>query len=360
MTTGDAGMVGPDVLLRHFNPSRERLWAKIAGLHQTLRTLATPPSPLVGLCGDNLERAKACIQRRWGHAHLAWRFLHRVDEDLLLLLPDDQIQGRAVDVKAAFDLNIAEPAMRAHWLGTATDPGPLATAVEQLQRTSGGGVSNLPQRHILREVLGIVDNHVDKGFWVLSMNVFTTLWSAILLGGLMLLFGVLAQRGTIPALASLGTAPGASLLPIVLLGAAGAYLSNLLTKKDFVFVEGGPFTRFLLHPLLVKPVISAFAAVFVYLLAQSRILFAIVSQAANGGASAPESSATGGLILTAPAEALGYLYAIVAIVSGFAADKLLGDMIGSVIRRLEQTAEKTKSGAEPASGAAGAQGSVTT
>lgn len=334
------------MLRQHFNPSRERLWAKIAGLEETLATMPAPHLPLVDQSIQNLARAKACIERRWGHAHLAWRFLHRIDEDLLLLLSDDQVQGRAVEVESAFDLNMSEPAVRAHWLGTATQKGPLAKAVEQLQGSTGDGVSNVSQRHVIREALSMVNDHVDRSFWVLSMNVFTTLWSAILLAALMLAFGIYVRSPAIPALHDLGNDPAYDLLAIALLGAAGAYVSNLLTKKDFVFVEGGPFTRFLLHPLLVKPVTSAFAAVFIYLLAQTRLVFTIVEQ---GSEAAP--AATAALTLAAPPGALGYVYAVVAIASGFAADKLLGDMIGSVIRRLEESAEKTKS-AEPAAAAA--------
>lgn len=345
-------IVGAEVLHRRFNPSRERLWAKIARLEETLRTLPWPQSAHTEACSANLDRAKACIDRRWGHAHLAWRFLHRIDEDLLLLVSDDEVQARAAEVQTAFELNMTEPAVRAQWLGTPPVKGPLATAVEQLQKpsaASGGAVSNVVQRYLVREALGMVNDHVDRSFWVLSMNVFTTLWSAILLGAMMLLFALSIQPDSIRALATLGTVPDRDLIEIALLGAAGAYVSNLLTRKDFVFVEGGPFTRFLLHPLLVKPVTSAFAASFVYLLAQSRLLFAIVPQSASGGTDAGavnsvSGAATGGLVLTAPADALGYVYAIVALASGFAADKLLGEMLSSVIRRLEETAEKTKSG----------------
>jgi hypothetical protein len=42
------------------------------------------------------------------------------------------------------------------------------------------------------------------------------------------------------------------------------------------------------------------------------------------------------------ADGVGYVYMVLAIVSGFAADKLLRDMFDSVLRKLEQKAEKTK------------------
>ena len=41
-------------------------------------------------------------------------------------------------------------------------------------------------------------------------------------------------------------------------------------------------------------------------------------------------------------EGVGYVYAVLAIVSAFAADKVLRNTIDSVLRRIAQQAEKTK------------------
>lgn len=98
-----------------------------------------------------------------------------------------------------------------------------------------------------------------------------------------------------------------------------------------LFVQGAPFIRYLLHPLLTKPILGAFAAAVVYAVAQSGLVFGI-------GVGAPQG--LGGALANHPG-AIGYIHALLAIACGFAADKVLGDMIGSVLRRLEQKAEKT-------------------
>jgi hypothetical protein len=48
-----------------------------------------------------------------------------------------------------------------------------------------------------------------------------------------------------------------------------------LTKQNFLYVRGGPFWRYFLHNLFSKPVMSAFAAVFIYVLEKSKLIFSI-------------------------------------------------------------------------------------
>jgi hypothetical protein len=333
-------LVGDGALRRHFNPSRETLWAKIAGLEQSLRMLREVSPELLEQCWANLEAAKACIDHGWGHSHLAWRFLHRVDEDLLLAFPDVQLYARALDVRVTFELNVTEPTTRGEWLGTAKEKGRLSEVIERVSAAQGEGISHLAERHLLREALRTVNDRVDRGFWVLSMNVLTTVWSGVLLGVLMVGLAGLWRWTSVSDIASLGSVPARDLALVLVFGAMGAYVGNLLTRRDFLFVQGGPFIRYLLHPLLTKPILGAFAACVVYVVARSGIVFGIGKQAAGGEQ---------GFALSVPAGALGYVHAVLALASGFAADKVLGDMIGSVLRRLEQKAEKTtKPKEEPA------------
>ncbi len=130
---------------------------------------------------------------------------------------------------------------------------------------------------------------------------------------------------------------------LIALGLMGAYLSNLMTKENFLYVRGGPFWRYLLHNLLSKPLMSAFAAVFIYGVEKSKLIFSINSIDTQSASNAVSKIIT----LNVTKESEGYVYAVLAIVSGFAADKVLRSMIDGVLKRLEQKAEKTKdSGAE--------------
>ena len=71
---------------------------------------------------------------------------------------------------------------------------------------------------------------------------------------------------------------------------------------------------------------------FIYILAKTKIIFAI-------GSGADVSKV---ININVGAGAEGYAYAILAIVSGFAADKILKSTIDSVLKKLEQKAEKSK------------------
>jgi hypothetical protein len=125
--------------------------------------------------------------------------------------------------------------------------------------------------------------------------------------------------------------------------------------------------------------VGAFAAAFVFLIEQSGLFFTLGSPATENGAPTTQSGTpttqngaptalsdrptisagvgargsgdagrapgqvTHALVsFDIPQAARGFAFAILAIVSGFAADKVLGGMIGSVQKRLMDTAEKTK------------------
>lgn len=317
-----------------FNSARETFWGKIVGIEQDLdpsRLIPDADHELRKRCLENVERARACCAKQRGHPNLAWVFLHRVDEDLLLLVRPAELKARALEVRTAFELNITEPSVRTLWLGTeGGDKGALVRAIESLGQDDSA-------REILRAALQMVNEQVDRRFWRLSANVLTSVWSGVLLAMMMVLYAMLwnvVSRSTFSALDALGQDVRADILPVIVLGAMGAFVSNLLTREDFLFIRGGPYWRYLLHPIVAKPVLSAFAAVFVYAMAQSSLIFSI-----GNGASASNPAIVH--LSVSEGRATAFAYAILAVVSGFSADKLLRGMIDAVLKRLEQKAEKT-------------------
>jgi hypothetical protein len=191
-------------------------------------------------------------------------------------------------------------------------------------------------RYVIRDALKLVNEQMDRTFWQLSMNTLTSVWSGTMLASLMVLAWFFYPAGT---LQSLGTGEfKTTFVTLIALGLMGAYLSNLMTKENFLYVRGGPFWRYLLHNLFSKPLMSAFAAVFIYSLEKSKLIFSINTidtQTASKAASQIIS-------LNVAKQSEGYVYAVLAIVSAFAADKMLRNMIDRVLKRMEQKAEKTK------------------
>jgi len=318
---------------RHwFTPSKESLLVKRTGLEQDIKALeaSNPAAAQQGVlrrCQENLQQVKS-LDEPWrpSHPHLAWRLLHRVDQDLLLVLPGPEVVASAQALLATFDMNVTEPKLRAVWLGQDGKAGQLAQAIERLRTHPEDEAS----RHLLRQALSLVNDQMDRDFWVLSINTLTSVASGLALGVAMLVFGWMDHAA---GLAALGTGPmdGCQVGRLALLGLMGGYLSNVLTKEGFLYLRGGPFWRYVLLHLVSRPILSAFGAVMVAILVKAEIVLAIN----------PSAERTG-LVALRVAQDVGFAYAALALVAGFAADKILRDMIGRVLKQMEQKAEKSK------------------
>ncbi|MEW6387867.1 MAG: hypothetical protein AB1491_10175 [Thermodesulfobacteriota bacterium] len=320
------------------NPAMERLLSKITNLEETLEGIeALPPKPeqqhFLKICRTYLDKARNFLNRPllrakfpfFGsrHPHLVWELLHRVDEYFLLLITDEELQSAAIEVQSTFDLNIKEVKVREKWLG---DKGKLNEVVERIkQKDYQDG-----DRYVLRDALKLVNEQMDRTFWQLSMNTLTSVWSGLILGVLVVLAALYYSKGALGSLNAGGL--GQHFLTLFALGLMGAYLSNLMTKEDFLYIRGGPFWRYFLHNLVSKPLMSAFAAIFIYILERSKLVFSITSQPSGAQI----------ININVSPEGAGYAYAVLAIVSGFAADKVMRNMIDGVLKRLEQKAEKAK------------------
>jgi hypothetical protein len=82
---------------------------------------------------------------------------------------------------------------------------------------------------------------------------------------------------------------------------------------------------------------SAFAAIFIFILEKSKIIFSINPITTNETAPQVASQL---ISFNVNPDSVGYVYAVMAIVSAFAADKILRSMIDNVLKRLEQKADK--------------------
>jgi hypothetical protein len=322
------------------NPSEESLYAKLIDIEEKIAilddtSLGPDKKKILEKSKEMVTLAKESIKpRRWFSAvipysnknySLFWRLLHRVDEDLLLLIPDSDLMANAANIKAYFDLNVVEEKIRNEWLGTAQTTGKLIETIEAIKTEP----SDMKNRYMLKQALRILNDHMDSTFLKLSLNTLMSVVSGALLGLFMLIFWTIQSRKDF----LFDSLIQIDILSISILGLIGAYLSNLLTKEDFLFASGA-FWRHIFHYTISKPILSAFAAVFIFLIEKSKLIFAI---------EAGEAGQIKQLItLNVPQSAENYVYAILAIASGFSADKILRGMIDRVLKRLEEKAEKGK------------------
>jgi|GEM_PF-2873061 len=394
------------------NPAEEDLWSKVVDLRARLDLLAlagansNPDKQLIlAQCREKLDLAEACLAAP-GKFILAplkknyrsfWSFVHRVDEELLLLIPDEQLLTDAVDTKNAFANNIANPAQQQEWIGTAGGtPGKLLESISNIENalkaTPTTAISPC-DRLVVRDALRMVNEQVDRTFWMLSLNTSVSVISGIMMGAIPLLMFFMAYGWSRFSGSHCDFYPADKsffLAGLCFLGVLGAYLSNLVTKEDFLFIRG-PYWRFMLFHVVAKPVLGATSAAFIYLLERSKLIFSLDwpsepkaqlaptldklknQMAAIDGqidhyaqAIAPQvhalnsqiadlytlldhysavlpSMADNGLIhIQLPSlAAASAAYAVLAIAAGFSGDKLLRSMIERVLKRLEATAEKS-------------------
>ena len=318
-----------------FAPAREQLQIKMQYLDDALRILGPEIKkdeklkPVQEMCNENLNKARDLLKKQVLPTNLAWSYLHQVDEDLLLLVPCEQLLGRAVDIKTEFDLNITEKAVRSAWIG---ESGKITEIIKKKNKV------DTEERYVLREGLRTLNNQTDREFRKLSVNTLVAVISGIALG-VATVAAILAYTFLIDAVSGLAGDPSRRTFGLlVTMGVIGSYLSNLLSKADFLYVQGGPSWRYFLYHLLVRPALGGFAAVFIYLLEKTKLLFSI----------GPDDGGTAHLLAVKATGAQAvYVYLVLAIISGFAAEKLLRTMMDRILRKLEQKAEKTKQTPSP-------------
>ncbi len=335
------GTEKPTSIRGRLNPATEKLLSKITNLQENMegihaQDLTPEQQHLVKICETYLETARGYLDRPWWtlrsrHPHMIWEMLHRVDEYFILLIKNAEFYSKASYVRNVFDLNIKDDKVREEWIGA---NGKLKKALADIN----AGTYKEDYRYIVKDALNLVNEQMDRTFWQLSMNTLTSVCSGSLLGLLMLLGWICHYKGyTKGALYSLNVG-GLSdhYVVLIVLGIMGAYLSNLMTTENFLYIQGAPYWRYFLHNLLSKPLMSGFAAVFIYILARSKIIFSLTSPGQ------PQTTVSQIISINVSPEGLGYAYAMLAIVSGFAADKVLRNMIDNVLKKLEQKAEKSK------------------
>jgi hypothetical protein len=328
-------------------------------------------------CSRRLRMARWCIEgraakngsagsrpgwfrtwRRWPpfteNNTLFWNLVHRNDEDILLLVPHEELLVRALDILGEFRRNIRDGQAVRQWLTGETEGplprrGLLTAAVDELRQETekefhlqGPRLDHL--RYILREALHVVNSHTDRSFRQLAANVLIRSWSGMML---LVLLGLLVAGWTSLAPMSGAVRPSLTaaeapqvdrreaeepetvvfLLLLLAWGATGAVAANLASKSPFP-VALGPTRRYFVLYLLARPILGAFAALLLYLLVQ------------------------GGFLGLGPdgAGVSRYAFAALAVTVGFSTEKFLGPIMDRGLLQLRQRAEKSEETPRPAAG----------
>lgn len=334
-----------------FFSNYESLWAKLWTLESTLalvQALPTDQPPLraaiLPQCEENLREAKRCLERqkkalfkRPTSPHLFWRLAHQIDEELLLIMPRQMLPVAALEVGEVFRRNISDKPLRKHWLGEDEKSGPLCEAIKRLT-AQGFDPTEEADRNVLKGALHAVNERTDRQFHQVATNTLFEVLSSLILLVLLIVLSILISLRLGPLThqnpENLSVAGG--LLPLlIVLGAAGAILSNMMTKEPFG-APAGQAGRFFMHHLVGKPVLGATAALFFFILAQSGWLFDIRA-AQSGSSPSPDRLLQ---FTVGSLSALYFTHLLIAFVVGFAAERLLRRFIDKALENLLKQAEK--------------------
>lgn len=316
---------------------------------------------IVKQCEEKLEKARQCLTRWPRRSFLFWGLIHDFDEMMLLVMPEEMLSARALDIQGEFEKNIPkDDILYKIWMGIEVR-GPLATTVHRLsgrERKEGESWARWPEsqlredRNILQGALHTINQQVDKWFWHLSMNVFIQVFSGlllVLLFVLALLFDPYSPIGSMfhwnERLGGMrfALAVGDSyIISLILLGAGGAIVANMLRKESFVLSTGAS-SRYVIYYVLFKPVIGAFAGLFLFLLERSQLLFEVSVRPPGASTQIPPTGNSIIQIVVGSQSAELFVLAVLAVAFGFSAEKWLASTMDEVLGRILNKSDKMQS-----------------
>ncbi len=306
--------------------------SRLALLENCLAPLTPMQECIFDKCKKRIAEAHACLDRWIKRSYAFWGTIHDVDELLLLVTPPEQLLPQAVGIREDFKNRFQDkPELCWAWVG---DKGLLTNLIERLENQVSD--KNRPEntqgtdQEILRNALHMINNQTDYGFWQLNMNVLVQVLSAVILASAVIPAIILFLKTGIPN--QVTKTPGSFL--VILAGIAGAMVSNI-SERDVTITVVGATRRYFLYYLVVKPIIGAFAAMFIYLLEKSGLLFKIVLGMTNAAESNPPIQ-----IVVENPEALVFVFAVIFVVSGYFGVKLLSSIFEDVIGKIFQNSEK--------------------
>ncbi|WP_147451011.1 hypothetical protein [Corallococcus llansteffanensis] len=309
-------------------------------------------------CNQRLGVARRCLDKQlWRWSFSFWQIIHEVDGLLLLVMPRHMLLPHALEIQQQFERRVTDSAQKTLWLGADRTSGPLPQCVRVLRGEallSSDPEASLPEaerlarcRHVLWGAQGVINDRVDKTFWQLSINVSIQVLSTLLL----ITLSLIALLGFNRSLVT--TWPGElvpqGLLLFSLVGAAGAVVSNMLSKERFV-VATGATSRFFAYHLLVKPAVGAFAALTLLFVEQSNLLLSVIPRDPVSAAGSNPALLN---IVVRDWRAVFFTLAALSVAAGYSADRFLSSIMNNVLSRLLGQSEKLlPSSAPPEAGAA--------
>lgn len=261
------------------NPSVEHLVGELFDCRNTIDLLKSKGvnSPIIGFCENKLTAVEEALKPSFfKKIFTAWNLIHRVHEELILLLDKDELT--ALGNKLMHDIaltSFSEP-VKSDWRGKIK-----ALLDAKINDNNRGEAAQL-----FKTVLNLINDHVDNSFWEIWTKKFSAMIYTLMLVALMGVFYIMSSSCGVFSLCLSG---------ILIIGAMGGLASGIISG-DSQYMEKGHFWVSTIYYSLVRPTLGALTALIMFWMIQGQYLVKITppledNNIASSCPKTPETSA---------------------------------------------------------------------
>jgi hypothetical protein len=222
-------------------------------------------------CATQLDEVGALLNRRPRKTTLIWQLLHRVSEQLILVMGEEELVAQGQRILLDLKITSVPDTVRTEWIVK------IAEKVKELENhldTHGGGkdaataasFNPAPAAQLFKTAANVINECIDDRFWdIWVRKFFAFIYGILLLAiGVLLFFWMKHNQWQFCL----------DIVNIMLVGAIGGLSSGLITS-DQEYMSKGNFWIPTIYYSLVRPSVGAVAAVVVFWMVESHYLIQV-------------------------------------------------------------------------------------
>jgi len=349
------------IFKRWMNPSVAILHAEQIDIKNQLALLKDQISDpdqikIINSCEEYIAELETTIDNR--QIASAWRLLHRIQEEILLLVSPAQLTSEGQRVIQSMQLSALSDAVKKDWIDKLKD------SIAKIE--NNGKYEEMKSRQLIKMAANVINDYTDDSFW----DIWTKRWmSFIYLFAIALILIDLAASYNNKLIS-----PNAqlSLNLVMLLGALGGFASGIWGSSQEYFAKGYFWVNTLYYAF-VRPVAGIIAAIVMFWLLMgqayikvdpplapyqiapfyskckdsgliSKCTPTVLMNSQSTDIMSTSTSTNENTLITfkAPKGMSIFLYMLLLLIAGFAGDRLLKSVTDKVMTKLFNEAEKTK------------------
>ncbi len=268
------------IVSKNMNPSVEHLVAELIDYEQQIEFYRASAEKegnaerlkIIELCTRKMAEVKRAIQPdRWyrrKRIFIAWELLHRIGEELVPFMDEDTLIAEMDKIVMHIKVSSLPDVVK----------NDLLLRLDRERTALGQQNPDVPRAAAaLKTALNIYNDFTDDRFW----DIWAKKLNAFVYAVMLALFGlVLVHKACRPEGWHGSEFQGLSMATIILLGGMGGLTSGIITGER-EYLPKGHFWISTLYYALVRPLMGAVAAVFMFWMLQNHLFINIVTEPAG-------------------------------------------------------------------------------